>query len=230
MLSWPRNILAPRKVMVEPVYATVSGGRGITALEQVIASDAGYWAITLDEIPFVSAGQKQVARALSVQLGGRLGAIDVPIYDDQAPFPIVNGLPVKPGTVPFSDGAQFSDTSEFFMDTITASVVGAVALSATMMSINLSVGTFPQPGQHFSIQGATQNRLYRIKTSTLVSGTTYSVCVWPPVREAIADGTSAEFNDPRLTCRLKTDGEMQTFIDDYAGRTLAKVNFEELLP
>lgn len=223
-VRWPSDVLPPRKVMVDPVYATISAGRSITGVEQIVAGDAGYWAITLDEIPCAKRVQKQVGRALSVQMNGRLGLMDVPIYD-QASAPGVGGF-----LGPFGDGGTFGDGGLFETAGITASIVGAVALGAVSMSINLAVGSTLQPGQHFSVMGATKQRLFRLKTTSLLTGTTYAVTVWPPTREAIPDGSDANFSDPRCTCRAKTDAEFQSFVDDYAGRTLAKVDFEEALP
>lgn len=229
-IQWPSTILPPRRVMCDPVYATTGGGRSLTAIEQIIASDAGYWAITLDEIPCASPVQKQVARALSVQMEGRLNGIDVPIYDSRN-APLASGQGFGPITgIPWSDPTSFSDGSLFQQGPIDASAAATAALGSNVVLITITTGGILQPGQHFSYQGASRSRLERIKTATLTTGTTYSCTVWPPLREAIPNATLLNFNDPRLTCRLKTDGEMQSFVDDYAGRTLAKVDFVELLP
>ena len=224
-LYWPRRLLAPRKVLPEPVYATESGGRSITAAEQIISSDAGYWQIVLDEIPLASPDQKRVWRAISVKLEGRLNTIAVPIYDqDIAPYPTIAAGPDS--NIPFSDASLFSDATGFGQDIITATINAAVALNAVSVPINVTQGGDLEIGMHFSVL----NRLYRIKEITSTIGTVTTVKVWPNVREAMLSGAEANFDDPRCLCRLATDGEMQSGIDDYAGRTLARVNFVEALP
>lgn len=229
-VPWPYKLLAPRKVVVEPVYATMSGGRSITAVEQIQSPDAGYWTIQLAEIPCVSRGQKQSARAISAQLQGRLGLCDVPIYDDaNAPYPLPVPGAVVDGAL-WSDGAEFGDRGVWETETIIATISGAVALGAISMVVNLTAGSEVEPGQHFSVWGASRSRLYRVANVTNVAGSLYTVKVWPPVREAITAGATAEFSRPLLTCRLATDGEMKQFVDDYAGRTLATINFDEALP
>lgn len=224
-LYWPRTLLAPRKVLPEPVYATESGGRSITAVEQIVASDAGYWSILLDEIPLASPDQKRVWRALSVKLQGRLNEIAVPIYDqDIAPYPVI--LIGPDSHIPFSDDSLFSDTTGFGQAIITATINASVALGAVSVGINLVSGSALEIGMHFSVS----NRLYRIQEITSVVGALTTVKVWPPVRVAMSAAAVANFDDPRCLCRLASDGEMMSGIDDYAGRTLARAQFVEALP
>lgn len=223
-LYWPRRLLSPRKVTPEPVYATSSGGRSLTAVEQIVATDAGYWSIVLDEIPLVSAAQKKVWRAISVLLEGRYGTIAVPIYDYGAPWPTAAQSEIT--GIPFSDQSLFSDESGFSQPQISATVNADVLLGAATVEINLVYGAVLEAGQHFSVV----NQLYRIKSITSVVGAVTTLTVWPPVRVAMTAGGVAEFDDPRQLCRLATDGEMMSGADDYAGRTLARVNFVEALP
>lgn len=224
-LYWPRRLLAPRKVTPEPVYATSSGGRSITAVEQIVATDAGYWSIVLDEIPVASPAQKKVWRAMSVLLEGRLNTCAVPIYDDQAPWP--TGLEFEDFTgIPFSDGVLFSDDGGFQQPVISATVQSAVSLGAITVAINVVSGGALSIGDHFSVD----NELYRIKGLVSVVGTVTTVKVWPPVTVAMTAGQVAEFDDPRQMCRLASDGEMMSAPDDYAGRTLARVNFVQAKP
>lgn len=226
---WPYDILPPRRVTVEPVYATMGGGRSLTAIEQIIASDAGFWSISYEDIPLVSGSQKKMWRALSAWLEGRLNPIFVATYDtDTNPWPLVNGLPYTPNGhgLPHSDETLFSDTTGYDQPIIAATVNGNVSLGATSMVINLSYGEPLEPGQHFSVD----DRLFRIKRITATVGALYTVTVWPPARQAITAGETAEFDRPRCKARLATDTEMLSGKDDYAGRTLASVNFVEYLP
>lgn len=212
-IYWPYAVLPPRKVMAEVVPATTGGGRSITAVEQVVSYDAGYWEIDLDEIPFASRAHKLAWREVAAVLNGRLGTCAVPVYDsDTAPWALdANGKLRKVGG---------SIVGQVYVDAV---------LGATTVQLLITSGGALQAGQDWSVV----NRLYRIKSITsqaaVSPGIVYTVKVTPPLREAIPGATMAEFEQPRCICRLKTDTEMQSGVDDYAGRTLAKVTFVELL-
>jgi hypothetical protein len=47
----------------------------------------------------------------------------------------------------------------------------------------------------------------------LVSGSGTDWRVWPPLRAAVTIGTSLNFNDPRLRCRLATDDAMDIMLE-----------------
>lgn len=242
-VHWPRPGLPPRKVMAEVVPATVSGGRAITAVEQVVSFDAGFWNIILDEIPLASPTQKREWRAIAAQLGGRLGLCDVPIYDtDGAPWPIIGGKPYKRvPPIPHSDGSYFSDGSGYGQPVIIATVTTTSPAGSIQVGLSVLNASQIVPGMHFSVLAPSTGltHLYRIKTiasftpgNPHVSPTipdTYMVNLNLPLRAAIAANTQAEFDDPRCTCRLETDREMDTGIDDFAGRTLGRVSFVEAL-
>lgn len=197
-ISWPFATIPPRKIKSDIVPASMSGGRTITAVEQPVASDAGYWEIVFDEIPIASDAQKRAWKSMSAQLQGRMNIISVPISEDFWPA--------------------------------TAMTVNAnAALGASTVVLNLSSGAAPQSGQPFSLTGAA-NRAYRIVGTPVLSAGHYTCSINPPLREAVTAGATAQFNAPLLDCRLATDREMDTGIDDYAARTLGKVTFVEALP
>lgn len=198
-IEWPRTLLAPRKVTAEPVYASLAGGLQSVSVELPLDVGAGYWRITYEEIPLASEPQKRAWRAISAQCDGRLNNLAVPIYSDDVPWPGgVIGAPVL------------------------VTLAADIAAGQTDISLTLTSCGPLFSGMQFSIAEV----LYRIDEVTEVSGSTV-VSVWPPVRLPESAGTSVEFVDPRSTVRLETDKEMRTGVDDYAGRTLAKVNFVE---
>ena len=228
--QWPREALSPRKVTCQPVPGTIGGGVSITGLEQVIASDAGYWRIVLDEIPIAGVQRKRLWNAMAVRLQGRLNLCDVPIYDDAAPWPVVGGIPVEAYYTPHSDGSTLSDGGEYETDSIVATSVGGAVAGSSSIVINMAAGSALGAGISFSWQGAVKNRLYRIMDITSLLETQFTCSIWPPVRETILNGDALNFNNPVLTCRLATDTEIDSGSDDYAGRTLAMVTFLEALP
>lgn len=232
--QYPKTVLPPRKVIPDIVPGTMDGGRGTPAAEQFSALDLGYWMIDLQEIPLASGPQKLAWRALSLNLQGRLGYADIPTYeDDVAPWPEFDGVPVTPDMATFSDGTIFSDGTWFDDATIIGRISVSAAAGGTQVVIDMSASPWPtQPldgGMDFSVKGATLTRLYRISTVVAVVGDVFTVNVEPPLREAIRAGANANFEDPRCTCRLVDDQQMLSGIDDYAGRTLASLSFEEVI-
>ncbi len=183
-----------------------------------------------DQLRRYSDRQRPSQKGLAGDLGACRGEAEppilVPTYDtDTNPWPLANGAPFTayPDGVPHSDDTLFSDDTGYAQPVIVATVDADVALGANSMVIDLVQGSALEPGQHYSV-GV---RLFRIKRITAVAGSLYTVTVWPPTREAITAGAIAEFDRPICKCRLATDGEMQSGKDDYAGRTLATVNFVE---
>lgn len=247
-ILWPYETLPPRIVTPELVPATTGGGRSITAVEQIVSYDAGYWGIDLSEIPVVSRAQKIAWRGVSATLNGRLGTCLVPVYDagpqDTIPWPIVNGqfYKKKPGEI-LADGSFTNDGS------ITAALNADADMGAVSISLLMSAGSQLSAGMHLSL-GV---RLYRIKSvDSQIGGfitsddggfvitddsghplgsanVTYGLTIWPPIRETMLNGTPINFAAPVCICRLKTDLEMRSAGDDYAGRALGKVSFEEAI-
>lgn len=205
--NWP-SVLKPRKVTVQPQFGNMGGGRSISGIDQIVASDAGFWQIVFDEIPVASPAQQLAARAIAAQAGGRLNPINVTTFEQwwMTPSPSKTVAAV-------------------------ASASGAIALGTNVgVVINLTTGTAIQAGMDFSAVGASSTRRYRVSAITNVSGSLYTCNIWPPCREAISNGGSLNFATPGLTVRFATDTEQNTFAEDYAGRTLAKASLVELLP
>jgi hypothetical protein len=60
-------------------------------------------------------------------------------------------------------------------------------------------------------------------------GISFNLTVWPPIRETVPNLSPVNFAAPVCICRLKTYLEMRSAGDDYAGRALGKVSFEEAI-
>lgn len=108
--------------------------------------------------------------------------------------------------VPHSDGAFFDDLTGYAQSISTGTVTAAAAAGATSITVTMATGLRPDPGQFFS----DGDRLYKIKTSTLVSGTTYTLTFTPRLRQAIP--ADAEVSFDRLFClmRIADDGALRT--------------------
>lgn len=244
---WPYHVLPPRTVTPELVPATTGGGRSITAVEQIVSYDAGYWGIDYADIPYASRANKLAWREVAAKLDGRAGTCLVPVYDygtqDTAPWPLdAQGNFVKslPSQI-YADGTMGPGSS------IEVVLSAGAALGAVTLSMSVARGSQFYAGMQFSL-GV---RLYRIKSvdsqsggiltddagiplttddgTPLVTDVAYGLTIWPPLREAVESGDTVNFSMPVCLCRLKTDTEMRSAGDDYAGRTLARVSFEECI-
>lgn len=114
---------------------------------------------------------------------------------------------------------------EKFPPTTVAAFAAPAALGATSIVLDLVSGQAPAPGMGFTVN----ERFYRITSATAATGSNWDCKVWPPLRGAVSVAASANFAKPTILCKLATDLQMQTGADDYAGRTLAKVEFVEFV-
>lgn len=197
---WPDTLLAPRSVTAEPQYATLDGGRGVTAVEEIGDSGGGYWKIIFSEIPVVSRQQKRQWRLIAALLEGRLGTCSVPVY--------IEG---QDGITATARSAPAVGTSVMTLR-VTAGVLSA-GQEFTM------VGPTGNPRLH---------RIVGINSITPGSGhTDYGLQIFPSARFVPTIGQTCDFTDPRCLCNLLTDDEMGSAADDYAGRGLGKITWVE---
>ncbi len=197
MIYWPSK-LAPLSVACNPAPRSLAGTPSLSGLQQNVASFAGVWMIAFEGVGITEAAQIKLWRAVQAQADGRINKLVVPVRD-------ISGL--RPGgnlyreATDFGDGAAFDDGATYEGD-IDATVAIA-ARGATEITIDGPVSLL-DAGQNFSIG----ERLYRIKSVGEISGTTVSVKIWPPLREAAIADTPLNFLRPVCTVRLATDNEM----------------------
>lgn len=175
---------------------TTEGAPTLSGTTQVVASPAGVWRITFEGVPLNTPERIKAWRAIEAQAEGRANPLIVPTYDRPAltPDAIENWLTTHSDGTPFSDGSRYYSSGQEIRVGANA-VVGAVQLT-----VNKVQGGLIDAGQHFSIKG----RLYRVKY--LISQAT--VRIWPPLREAIAEGDLMEFDRPSCKVKLASDGAM----------------------
>lgn len=220
-VSWPMDLLKPAGGRAKPAFATISGGRSLSGIEQVIANDAGFWTLTMHELTVTSEDALRVWNEIELILGGRSGTVLVPVLTNSIPYPVDgNGDPITAyAESAHSDGAYFSDGSGYAQDVISATTENSIAARAVTGQFRFSAGGELKAGMYWGVG----ERAYRIKSIdssfTDGSGTVYVVSFWPPAREAIAGGTALELLDPRFRARLATDSEMAFDADVlYRGR------------
>ena len=216
-VEWPIKTLRPQKVAINATPLSVSGPVSVTGRSQAVASDAGFWRISLGGLWVSDATKALCFRAIAGLLEGRINPILIPFYPYERSMQPTSGASTLYDTVPHSDGSTFSDGSKYQGGSISVVAAAAVSIRSTTITVTQAYGGTLQAGQHFSIG----ERLYRIKS---VSGTTLTF--WPPLREAVAAGARLEFDRPVCRCKLASDTEMNLEIENYYMGT-PTVNFVE---
>jgi hypothetical protein len=210
-IEWPITILKPRSI-VPPFLASrsLSGGASLSGRMQIVASDAGVWMCSLNNIPLYNRQTILTWRAIAARAEGRLNPIDLPLFRYELEYSAQGadydyGAPVT--SIPFSDETYFDDGTGFVGSITEVAADGAAALRATSMTFSVTTAPRIEPGQIFGINHATKGpRWYQIKTYDY---DTFAVTFQPPLREAVADGEVIIFDQPACRMRLATDNEMQ---------------------
>lgn len=199
IIDWPANLSYFGADIPVLSQGLASAGAALTGQERFVATNAGRWRYGCRVR--LNTRDKVIAwRALLVQCQWRANRVRVPILDWFNSPAAVAGL-VKPGDgrpdIPHSDESTHSDGSGYAAESSAALAVAAAAAGAASLQVTMATDQRPDPGQFFS----DGDWLYMIRTSSLVSGTTYDVTFSPTLRQAIPAGASISFD--RLFCLMR---------------------------
>ena len=228
---WPWRLLLPSSQRTRLSNQSVSGGISIAGNTQTaVTSGGGHWLADLSQIILYDEIHVKAARAWSALLDGGATQFILPLADlSMAPRPIVSGayvLPTQP-TITLTD--FFNNPVGFASTLISATAIGAAALRASSIVINIATGSAPIGGEHFSINHPTKGwRLYRIAQVTGTAGSQYTCTIRPPLREAMSGGEAIEFDVPRCTMKLVAS-KAEAFDPDvtFGRRGRIDASFEE---
>lgn len=202
-IRWPLQVLMPQGLSLDIASRSLSGPASVSGAVQVVASDAGIWKVTFDQVPVMREQQVKAWRGVSGLLEGRLNPILVPISRAYQPGWVENDNSLT-DPVPHSDDAFFSDGSGYVGSVNDVRLAGSVAVRATTANVVVNYGGPLEPGQHFSLG----ERLYRIRRVTETSETTATITFRPPLREAATIGDRLELDDPVVRVKLASDDAM----------------------
>lgn len=211
IFDWPAR-LKPNNATIPWLEGNVaSAGPSLSGQERFIASDAGRWRYGFT-VPLRKRDDVLAWRAITGLVEGRAYLIRVPIcdglFDPAAVAGIRSSLLASIGSngVPHSNGAYFSNGAGYAVSLSTATVAAFAGQGATSIRITMPTGLRPDPGQFFS----DGDRIYKVKTATLVSGTTYTVTFTPRLRQAIQGGADISFDRLRCLMRIADDEAIRT--------------------
>lgn len=225
-IIWPCSRLVPRNISVDSASRTMAGPASVSGFTQVVASDAGLWKATYEEIPVrdtQGVGLVQLWRAIAVQAEGRLNPLLICVHDiERKPYPAGTSDADLEGQVPHADDALFDDDTGYVSSVIDVSLSANAAVRATTLVVTKSLSGDLEPGHRFSIG----ERLYQIRSVTNQDAASATIKIWPPLREAWSTGARLEFDRPVLRVRLASDKEMDLPLE--LGRwSFPSVNFIE---
>lgn len=181
----------------------------------------GLWVAKLNQILLVDDDAVRAYRALRIAARGGARALYVPRHETVQPWPLdENGRPITTyGDIPWDDEVLFDDDTGWDQPVIDCITVGSAALRATTLALRFIYGGPLRGGEVFSILHAAQGwRLYEIEAVEINDDGDSVVTFSPPLREAVADETQVEFDQPRCTMKLLSPDAMnftlQTFPND----------------
>lgn len=180
----------------------LSGGQSVSGLTQVARADGGgYWTA---DLKFLVLGINEIRlwRAYSARLSAADETIIVPHRGVWIKVQLGSGVTFVP--VSHSDGATFSDGSQYIVSPVVGAVFGgAAALRATQVQLNFTTEVDILSGEFFTVVHANAGeRMYQIKSIVSQSGNNYTVKISPPLREAVTTSTELDFDDPRCLMRV----------------------------
>jgi len=221
---FPTHIFNPRTIKPTRARRIITGGQPISgAAEDVIEIDGGgFWLWSFGEIHLRTTHLLRAWDAWDNYLAGGTVEFWLPVASiATAPLPT---LIRTPGIA--TDADIFPTAAAFAIPLVRASVVGARTLRDTTITINVSQGRRLEGGEKFSIAHSDGPGLYSVTRVTAQSGQVSTVKIWPPLRAAVANAETVNFDWPLMRARLAPGYDMSPQVMNGRHAT-AEVQFVE---
>ena len=237
MFQFPIHLFNPGTIKLQLTGRTISGGEALSGDSDTIATDGGgRWVATMTGIALMSIRDDlsdidllRAWRAWEAHLANGVTRCVVPVADTrQAPRPIIGGVAGTPSDLHAqSDDPYFPETLGFASPFVVAQVAVPAPLRATEVAITMMIGARLRGGEHFSIDHPSKGRrLYRIERVTFLSGSTATVRIVPPLREAVGGGENADFDWPSFVATLVPDTDIAPDLA-YGDDATVAISFRE---
>jgi len=198
MFIVPTHRFNPKQVTAAPAPQVESGGVNLNDDESIIQTDGGgRWAISYSGIDLRSPASLRLWESWASYLSGGARAVLVPLLSlATAPRPMAGLGLARPSRL-LADDEAFPTSVGYAAPYIKATSVGAAALRATVLTIDVAQGSRIQGGEKFSVG----RRAYLIERVTAREGQQATCVISPPLRQAIAAGAALNFEWPLVQCR-----------------------------
>lgn len=225
MFIVPAHLWNPDPISAGVQAKVISGGVALSGDETIIQVDRGgrieinYGEFDLDEeLP------RRAWGAWQDYLSGGAQVVLAPVIKlEHAPIP--PGAPEQPLV---TDDDYFPTSAGFASPYVIAETVGSPS-SPTTITILVTQGEPLKPDTWFGFE----RRAHKIRRILSVDGDEYEVEFSPPLRHAVADGTSLNFDWPVVQCRAVLGQDLIPAISlgKYGSMTVAFVeDFSEVAP
>lgn len=201
MIEFPA-LLRPLSGGYSPSVTSLSGGQSLGGFEQTASQMGDRWRASFS-FRINTSVSLMALRTFVAQMRGRQGSVRLPVFDRaRAPWAIDQaGRQKSPALMRARslDGTVFADPPNFNDTLISAAVAAVGLLNDTRISVAVSVGGVPEPGQFFSLG----SRLHVIES---VEGDgPYLLGIWPWLREDVAIDDPVNFTSPSCEMKFETD-------------------------
>lgn len=206
-INWPAAVF-PKSAMFHPESQSRSGGLSMTGSEQLTISNAGRWRARATS-PILTEESVLAWRAFVAMMEGRAGTVLVPKWERYG-VRDMNGREFdQVGIASYGgDGLNF-DLSGFGQSDLThATLASSAALNATRLSVTVTDGAGPRPGQYIGID----QRLHIVQLAwEEEEGDPLQLQVWPRLRAAAASAARVILDRPVCLMRFASDqtGELE---------------------
>lgn len=202
MFVFPAHRFNPNPVKAGVVERVVTGSESIAGDEDVVSTDGGgRWTIEYGEIDLDDPDMKRLWTMWSGHLAGGAQVVLVPVLTlDTAPRPFAGSGPATPSDI-LTDDPDFPQSVGFAGTYIVANVAADAALRATTIEIEVSQGAQIKGGEVFSLG----DRAHEIVRVTGRDGSKATCLIRPPLRGAVEEGASVNFDWPVVRCRMSPD-------------------------
>lgn len=201
---------------------TINGGTAVSGATDRISADGG------GRVFAEFADGALVDRNVVLAWRALTGILEEGVNPVVVPFCDPRHQPGQPRrlAVPHSDGTPFDDESLYAsIDGLVAEAAAATLRATTLVITGDLSGKTLLGGEWFAIEHATKGwRAYKVRRVPSQDETGATIEFRPPLREAIADGTTVDFENPR--CLMVADMRPSTKIM-FARHTDAQIRFVE---
>lgn len=194
---FPTHRFNPQNIKADVVPTMIDGGTAINGDHTTIQTDGGgRWEITYSGIMLRGPATIRLWDAWTAYMPGRVFLVPL-VSLLTAPRPASGSHPARPSQIA-ADDPFFPTSVGYASPYIEAVTVGAAALRATQLTINVTRGARIEGGEKCSIGG----RGFKIVRVIARTGQQATVVVSPPARAAIPAGSAVTFDWPVVRCKL----------------------------
>lgn len=230
MLTFPTHLFNPARIAIRPSSVVIEGGESLTGEVDVIRTDGGgHWVCDMMGIQLLTIDHVRAWRAWQDELDAGVTRVLVPIADVRfAPRPLIGRRLARPSDLhPGSADPYFPEAVGFASPLIVATITEPAALRDTELVITVTRGARIKGGEMLAINHPTQGRrVYRCgRVLARPAEQVATVKIRPPLREAVADNTVADFDWPSFVGTLVPNTDITPEIE--VGCAPVNISFRE---